>query len=66
MDQGVIKCVKLNYCKLLTLFLLADMEDTSSDTQHAKTISVVYAITWIADAAKQMSPQMVQKCFQKA
>jgi hypothetical protein len=62
MDQEVIKHVKWNYCKLLMQSLLANIE---AATQHAKSISVLDAVTWIAEAAKQVSPDGVETCFQK-
>jgi hypothetical protein len=65
-DQGVMKCVKLNYCKVLTQSLLANMEAASPATQIAKFISVLDAVIWLAEAAKQESPQMVHRCFQRA
>jgi hypothetical protein len=36
MDQGVVKCVKLNYRELLMQYLLANMGATASVTQLAK------------------------------
>jgi hypothetical protein len=65
-DQGVIKCVKLNYRKLIMRSLLANMNAASSATDLAKSISVLYAVIWIAEATKQVSPQTVQRCSQKA
>jgi hypothetical protein len=65
-DQGVIKCVKLNYRKLIMRSLLANMDAAYSATKLAKSISVLDAVIWIAEATKQVSPQTVQRCFQKA
>jgi hypothetical protein len=66
MDQGVIKCVKLNYHKLIMRSLLANMDAAPSATELAKSISILDAVIWIAEATKQVSPQTVQRCFQKA
>jgi hypothetical protein len=55
-DQEVMKCVKLNYCKVLLQSLLANMEATPPSTQTAKFISVLDAVIWIAEAAKQVFP----------
>jgi hypothetical protein len=59
MDQGVIKCVKLNYRKLIMRSLLANMDAASSATELAKSTSVLDAVIWIAEATKQVSPQTV-------
>jgi hypothetical protein len=42
------------------------MDAASSATELAKSISVLDAVIWIAEAPKQVSPQTVQLCFQKA
>jgi hypothetical protein len=52
MDQGVIKCVKLNYRKLIMRFLLANMDVPSSATELAKSISVLDAVIWIEEVTK--------------
>jgi hypothetical protein len=52
--------IKWNYCKLLMQFLLANME---AATRHAKSTSVLDAVIWIAEVAKQVSPEGVQTCF---
>jgi hypothetical protein len=67
MTQEVIKCVKLNYHKLLVQSLLANMEVmASSAVQLVKSIPVLDAIIWIAHAGKQVCLQTVQRYFQKA
>jgi hypothetical protein len=65
-DQGVIKCVKLICRKLIMKSLLANMDAASSATELAKFISVLDAVIWMAEATKQVSPQTVQRHFQKA
>jgi hypothetical protein len=52
MGQGVVKCVKLNYRKLIMRSLLANMNAASSATELAKSISVLDAVIWIAEATK--------------
>jgi hypothetical protein len=64
-DHGVIKCVKLNYRDFLMQSLLANMEATPFTTQVAKSISVLDAVIWIAEATKQVSPQMERDIFGK-
>jgi hypothetical protein len=60
MTQEVMKCVKLNYHELLMLSVLANMEVMSSSAvQLVKSIPVLDAIIWIADAGKQVTLQTV-------
>jgi hypothetical protein len=66
MDQEVTKCVQLNYHTLLMRSLLANMDTISSATQPAKSISVLDAVICIAEAAKQVSPETVQRYSQEA
>jgi hypothetical protein len=66
MDQGVINCVKLNYRKLVMQSLIANTESSSSASQLARSISVLDTVMWIAEAVKQVSPETVKSCFQKA
>jgi hypothetical protein len=66
MDQEVINCVKLNYRKLVMQSLIANTESSSSASQLARSISVLDAGMWIAEAVKQVSPETVKSCFQKA
>jgi hypothetical protein len=53
MDQVVIKCLKLNYCKILMQSLLANMEASSLATRLAKSTPALDAITWLAEAANK-------------
>jgi hypothetical protein len=46
MDQGVIKCAKLNYHKVIMRPLLANMDTASSATKLAKSVSVLDAVIW--------------------
>jgi hypothetical protein len=66
MDQGVINCVKLNYRKLVMQSLIVNTESSSSASKLARSISVLEAVMWIAEAVKQVSPETVKSCFQKA
>jgi hypothetical protein len=42
------------------------MEAISSANKLAKPISVLDAVSWIADVKKQISPQTLQRCSQKS
>jgi hypothetical protein len=59
MDQGVVNCVKLNYRKLVMQLLIANTESSSSASKLARSISVLDAVMWIAEAVKQVSPETV-------
>jgi hypothetical protein len=46
--------------------LPANMDAASSATELAKSILVLDAVIWIAEATKQVSPQTVQRCFSES
>jgi hypothetical protein len=46
--------------------LIANTESSSSASKLAHSISVLDAVMWIAAAVKQVSPETVKSCFQKA
>jgi hypothetical protein len=60
MDLGVINCVKANYRKLVMQSLIANVESSSSAPKLARSISVLKALIWIAEAVKQVSPETVK------
>jgi hypothetical protein len=66
MDQGVINCVKVNYWKLVMQSLIVNMELSSSASELAHSIYVLDALIWITEAVKQVLPETVKSCFQKA
>jgi hypothetical protein len=42
------------------------MESSSSVSELARSIYILDALIWIAEAVKQVSPETVKSCFQKA
>jgi hypothetical protein len=46
--------------------LLANIDSTSSASDFARTVSVLDAVIWISHAVKELLPETVTKCFEKA
>jgi hypothetical protein len=46
--------------------LIGNTESSSSASQHARSVSVLDAVMWIVEAVKQVSPETVKSCLQKA
>jgi hypothetical protein len=46
--------------------LIVNTESSLSASKLARSISVLEAVMWIAEAVKQVSPETVKSCFQKA
>ena len=66
LDLGVIMNFKVYYRKLLMQFVLARIEECSSATEVAKSVTILQAIRWIAQAWDSVNPEVVQKCFRNA
>ena len=66
MDQGIIRNVKVHYRKLLIQSFLANMDSTSSGSELARTLSVLNAVIWISQTVKNLLPDTVTRCFEKA
>ena len=47
-------------------FVLARIEECSSATKVAKSVTILQAIQWIAQAWDSLNPEVVQKCFWNA
>ena len=56
---------KVHYRKLLMQSLLANMDCTSSGSELARTVSVLYAVIWISQAVKKLLPETATRCFEK-
>ena len=66
MDQGVIYTLKSHYRRLVLQAIIARMEDASSASDFAKSISVLDAVNWINMAALKIKDETIVKCFKKA
>ena len=66
LDQCILQTVKAKYRKSLLTQVLAQLSDGHSVHELAKSVTVLDACRWIANAVKQVSPITVEKCFAKA
>ncbi|GBO26199.1 hypothetical protein AVEN_146847-1 [Araneus ventricosus] len=66
MDQGIIRCVKVNYRKLLMQSLLPNMKPASNASEIIKSVTVLDVVMWLSKAWKEISKQTIQKCFVEA
>ncbi|GBL73721.1 hypothetical protein AVEN_230707-1 [Araneus ventricosus] len=66
MDQGITRCVKVNYQKFLMQSLLATMKTASNASDIIKSVTVLGAVMWLSKAWKEISKQTIQKCFVEA
>ena len=57
---------KLYYRKLLMRFVLARIEEYTSPSDVVKSLTILHAIRWIAQAWSQVSSEVMKNCFRKA
>lgn len=60
LDQGVIKAVKCHYRKFLLRRVISDLEH---QPVAPKSVTVLDACFWLAEAVKCISPETVLSCF---
>ena len=65
LDAGIIKTFKLHFRKLLLNHVVARMDDSSSATELARKLNVLYAVNWIVTSWKAVSEETIVKCFRR-
>lgn len=67
LDQGIIMCMKRHYKKLLMNYVISqiDMDNLTTGSDIAKSVTPFMAIKWLSSAAKQVKKSTVIKCFDK-
>ena len=66
-DSGIIQNFKIHYRKLLLRFVLSKIDDTNDTaSQIVKSISVLMAIRWVAEAWDSVQEETIRKCFTKS
>ena len=67
LDLGTIQNFKIHYRKLLLRFVLSKIDDTNDTvSQIVKSISVLMAIRWVAEAWDSVQEETIRKCFTKS
>ena len=64
-DAGVIQAVKMNYRKKLLRHILIKMDECSTSSEIAKTVTILDAIIWIKTVWDTLQASTIQKCFGK-
>jgi hypothetical protein len=66
LDQGIIRHVKVIYRKKLLLHVLAHMDDIATALDISRSVNVLSALTWIAQAWDETPSDIISKCFAHA
>ena len=63
LDPGIIQSFKTKYQKKLMGYVIARVNDDVFASEIAKSIDILQAITWVADAWKEVSVETIKNCF---
>ena len=67
LDLGIIQNFKIHYRKLLLRFVISKIDYTNDTvSQIVKSISVLIAIRWVAEAWDSIQEETIKKCFTKS
>ena len=66
LDLGIIKTFKVHYRKFLMRFILSKIDTCSSATEVVKSVTILHAVRWVAEAWKNVGEMTVKKCFRRA
>ena len=66
LDLGIIKTFKVHYRKFLMKFVLSKIDTCSNASQVVKSVTILHAVRWVAEAWKYVSEITVKKCFRQA
>ena len=66
LDLGIIQSFKLKYTKLMMTHMISQIEDCETARDVCKSINVLQAIRWIAQAWEAVEPFTIVKCFTNA
>ena len=66
LDLGIIKTFKVHYWKVLMRLILSKIETCSSASEVVKSVTILHAVRWVAEAWKNVSELTVKTCFCKA
>ena len=66
LDLGIIQNFKIHYRKLLIQHVITRIEECSTAHEVVKSLSVLLASRWIAEAWQKVSSETIKKCFRKA
>ena len=66
LDLGIIKNFKVHYRKLLMRYIVTKIDQCSSAAEIVKSVNVLHAIRWVAEAWRCVHSETIKKCFRKA
>lgn len=66
LDLGIIQNFKVHYRKLFLRFVISKIDECTAVSKVIKSVNVLQAIRWVAQAWKAVREETISKCFRKA
>ena len=66
MDAGIIQTVKLHYRKKMMRHVAAELDEVSTASEVARSITVLHAIQWLESSWNLVESSTIEKCFKKS
>ena len=66
MDQGIIKNLKTGYRKRLLRRVIAKIDSCETGDELFKSVNVLDAIYWVAQAWQDVTQETIQKCYARS
>lgn len=67
LDLGIIQNFKVHYRRLLLRFVLSKIDETNDTaSQIVKSVDVLIAIRWVAEAWESVKEETIMKCFRNS
>ena len=66
LDLGIIHNFKVHYRHLLLRYVLVKIDECDTASEVVKSVNILMAIRWVAQAWSLVKPETISKCFQKA
>ena len=66
LDLGIIKCFKVHYRKSFLSHVIAKLETSSSASEIVKSVTILHALRWAAQAWERVSVETIKKCFRNS
>ncbi len=64
--MGIIKNFKVHYRTLLLKYIVPKIDECNSASEVAKSVNILVAIRWVAQAWEKVKASTIQKCFRRA
>jgi len=65
LDLNIIKNFKVHYHTCLLRFVISKVETCTTASEVTKSINILHAIRWVAQAWEAVKPETIKKCFRK-